>query len=72
MKTEDKHKDVFSVRSQQLLHFCNKILTLETRYGQGGIMVPLRFSALGLQKSKAEPWPIFGTKHNLKRHFGQF
>ena len=41
---------------------------------QGGmaIMVPLFFWLWGHQKSKTEPWHIFGTKNYLKSHFEPF
>ena len=39
----------------------------------GGIMAaPSFFQLWGDQKPKTDPWHIFGTKSNLKSHFGQF
>ena len=40
---------------------------------KGGHYGPLLvFQLLGCLKPKTEPWHIFGTKNNLKSHFGQF
>ena len=40
--------------------------------GGGHYGPPLFFQLWGYQKPKTEPLHIFGTKNNLKSHFGQF
>ena len=40
--------------------------------GEWPLWPPLVLQLWGHQKPKKEPWHIFGTKSNIKSHFGQF